>query len=112
MSCTGAKPALGYSTMYEAAAALQSQGLKPCQIAARLGITRKNAYNLLDYAKNRGHRPPPVPVGIPAHVLVRLAPEARWRGLSTPDLARRLLSTIAREGLVGAVLDDERGSAA
>lgn len=46
------------------------------------------------------------PVRVPVDVLEALQPAARERGISVPELAQRLLETIATEKMVTAVLDD------
>lgn len=46
------------------------------------------------------------PVPVPVDVLEALQPAARERGISVPELAQRLLETIATEKMVTAVLDD------
>lgn len=46
------------------------------------------------------------PVRVSVDVLEALQPSARERGISVPELAQRLLETIATEKMVTAVLDD------
>ena len=41
----------------------------------------------------------------------RLEAEAQARGISVDQLATKIIDTVARDGLVNAVLDDERKAA-
>jgi len=43
-------------------------------------------------------------------VLADLKPDADHRDISVPELVRRLIGTIAEDGLVDAVLDDQEGN--
>lgn len=50
---------------------------------------------------------PSRPIRVAIETLETLQPAARERGISVPELAQKLLDTIASEKMVTAVLDDE-----
>lgn len=112
--------ALGYRTKTEAVLALREQGLSTSAIAARVGIETKSV-SALEASARRGtggrrrQQPDALAealadqrvVPIDAEVLQALRPYAARRGISVVVLTRRLLVTLADEGLVDALLDDE-----
>jgi hypothetical protein len=91
------KPTLGYPSRCHAVFALHQQGLGVKAIAERVGIREDNARATLRWAKKNMR---------PTYASFTLTYEARLRGLSVPELEARLLEIIARDGLVGAILDD------
>lgn len=106
MSCTGAIPTLGYPSRYEAAEALRAEGLTPEQIAERIGTTTGAVYQLLAYAKRGRANSPRIRVSVPTRVLEHFQEPAAMRGVAPATIARRILATVAREGLADAILDD------
>lgn len=105
---TGAIPTLGYPSRWEAAAALRAEGLTARQVAERIGTTESAVYQLFAYAKNGRRKRPVQRIHVPGKILVALAQPAAQRGMGPADLARAILAAVAADGLVSAVLDDER----
>ena len=101
--------------------ALALRGVRPGDIAERLGVSRQRVYMRVGWLRRMGCDIPEFPRGplrrdgkrqfrvrgVEADLLEQLAPHAEARGLSAPALAGRLLNVIARDGLVDAILDDE-----
>lgn len=88
--------------------ALRAQGLGTEEIAQRIGGTVTNVRSLERYARRRS-RPLPVEAIetlLPERVTLLLGPEARKRNLTLNRLIIQLLTTIADDNMVGAVLDD------
>lgn len=100
--------------------ALALRGVRPGDIAERLGLSRQRVYMRISWLRRVGEEIPEFPRGplqrdgqrqfrvrgIEADLLERLAPHAEARGLSAAVLAGRLLNVIARDGLTDAILDD------
>lgn len=110
----GAKPTLGYPSRTEAVIALRQQGLSTTDIAGRIGISPGTVTALecsaQRSAKPRGVRPAEQhgrTIVFPIDVLEALRPYALRRQLTVNALARRLIETIADDGMVDAILDDE-----
>lgn len=114
------KPILGYRSRTAAAAALRAEGLTDHQIASRINaalpdgegrIDHLRVSNLLDYRKHpRPCERQQRTVAMDAEVLDALTPAAAARGVSVNELVRRIVATVADEGLVAAVLDDDGGA--
>ena len=103
---------LSYPSRTAACVALRAQGLTPSQIACEIGISANTVHCLLREARLRSggmwrsascrtER-----VKIPKNDLDALVPQAEKRGIAVTDLVRRLIWTIAENGLVDSVLDD------
>jgi hypothetical protein len=105
------KPVLGYPSRTAAAVALQAQGLRPQQIAERIGaasgdrLTVKAVYSLLANAR-LATGPGTLVVVAPGPVYGALAAAGRARGLQARGLATHILELVAAEGMIDAVLDD------
>lgn len=93
------KPTLGYPTRTAAALALSAQGMRCSEIARKIGGTGEGISGLLRVKSRRT-------IHFPRDVLDALEPDARRRGLSSQQLAVKLLSTLVDEKLVDAILDD------
>lgn len=102
---SGPKQTAGYPSRTAAVIALRADGLTPKEIAARCGISERAVAALEATARRRVGKP----VRFPVDVLVALKPHAVARGLTTEELIRDLVSTVAREAMVDAVLDDDSG---
>lgn len=107
-------PCLGYPSRTAAVAALRAEGLPSREIARRIGVEVKTV-TALEGSMARRDRPsqrtPELPswntVAIDDDTLRALRPHAARRGVSVTTLARQLLATLADDGLVDALLDDE-----
>lgn len=97
-----AKPVLGYPSMTAAVVALRAQGLSASAVARRLGIPANNVASMESAARRRVVPPVRLPVDV-ARLLER---PARRRGIGIDCLALRIIATVARDGMVDAVLDD------
>ncbi len=111
-----AKPTLGYASRTEAVVGLRAQGVPTREIARKLGIAIKTVSAL----ERSGARKAGVRVAEPRGLtteggqavvvsldaLRALRPHAAKRNLSVNALVRRLIDTVADEGMVDAVLDD------
>jgi hypothetical protein len=115
MKAAAAQPTLGYPTKHAAAKALRARGLKPQEIAGRLGVSASAVYQLLIYDKAKKRSPAGsqrwretgrTSLWLGKRLTHALTPAAQARGLSVAQLARRLLQAAAEENLVDAVLDD------
>ena len=100
-----AKPVLGYPSMTAAVVALRAQGLSAADVARRLGVSVDTVSALERPPRRRGSRP----VRLPADVAKLLQKPADRRGLRVEQLALTIISTVARDGMVDAVLDDAEG---
>lgn len=100
------KPCLGFPSRTKAAVALEAQGFTDGQIAEKMGVPKRNVGALLASARRSADRETRVPIKKTTESLLML--EATARGLSVNELAVRIIDTVARDGLVNAVLDDER----
>ena len=105
-----AKPALGYPTRTEAVHALRKQGLTTREIAQRIGISASSVTALeLGGAGRRAVRPSEQhgrTVVLSIDVLDALRPAAERRKITVAELVRRIVATVADEGIVDAVMDD------
>jgi len=102
------KPTMGYPSRTAAVLALRGLGNTDQQIAEMIGIDRCTVSALACASKYK--RPIDLmqrTVRIDNDVLDALRPAAQVRGISVNQLCRRILSTIADDNLVGAILDDE-----
>lgn len=110
------KPTLGYPSRTQAVRALIAQGLNEQQIADKIGISKNNVqclqYDLGKVRHRRDGRGPRSTVHICTDDLDHLKPQADRRGIHVAELVRRLIYTIAEEGLVDSVLDDGTDAAA
>jgi len=100
---------------------LALRGVRPGEIAERLGLSRQRVYMRIGWLRRTGDEIPEFPRGplrrdgqrqlrirgVEADLLERLAPHAEARGVSAVTLAGRLLNVIARDDLVDAILDDK-----
>lgn len=111
----GRIPALGYPSRTAAALALKLQGRSMREIADQLGIEPKNAAALVYSAerqkggrrrRKRSWEGVVRTVCIDRGDLEMLEPQAAKRGIHVNELVRRLIYTIAEEGLTDSVLDD------
>ena len=105
-----AKPALGYPTRTEAVHALRKQGLTTREIAGRFGIST-SAVTALELGGGgcRAVRPSERlgrTVVLSIDVLDALRPAAERRKITVAELVRRIVATVADEGMVDAVMDD------
>lgn len=111
------KPVAGYPSMKAATLALARKGLDQHEIAKAIGSWPSNVAAILSQLRKEGELPPLarfIPSGhmpLDRNLLAALAPHAEKRGITPPRLAERLLTVIAGEDLVDAVLDDGEGSA-
>ena len=105
-----AKPTLGFPSRTEALQAFRAQGVPTREIARRLGVAVKTVSALEQSAARTRRIRPAEEMGrtvvVPVDVLDALAPHAARRGLSVNALVRRIVETVADEGIVDAVLDD------
>lgn len=92
-------------------------GTPPREIARKTGLSVNTIYSDLSWARKNGVDLPHFTTGaerrsgtrvvnVPDHILAALSHAALARGVSTPKLVERLLTAIARDDLVEAVLDD------
>lgn len=101
------KPTLGYRSRTEAVLALRDQGLTTGEIAKKIGIPDARVGALEAAARRRGAGSS---IRFARDELAPLKPDAAARGIAVEDLVRRLVTTIGREKMVDAVLDDEGGA--
>lgn len=104
-----AKPVLGHPSQTAAALALREQGMRPSQIGRMLDIPTDHAANLIRLGKR--HRKCATGTPVERFVLHRdttvpLTAAAAARGLTMWQLAAKLLTTIAADRLIDAILDD------
>lgn len=97
-----AKPIAGYPSMTAAVVALRAQGLSASTVARRLRISVETVSALERSARRRESGP----VRLPADVAKLLQKPADRRGLRVEQLALTIIATVARDGMVDAVLDD------
>ena len=103
-----AQPVLGYPSKSAAAAALQAEGLKQREIAARIGVKPSSVGNLTRTGRREAGEPDM------AHYTAalnktnrdRLRRAARARGTTMRSLVNELLTVVAEDGLIDAILDD------
>lgn len=99
-------PTLGYPTRSAAVLALDEQKKSINEIADAIGITPKQAANLLYEGRKSRYDRTNIPVC--KSVLRALEPHACRRKLNSRTLAERILKVVTESGLVDAVLDDMR----
>lgn len=104
---TRARPSLGYPSRSAACRALRLEGLDNTQIIARFRavgetITTEQISALLTYQTSRKAGR----LNLGRAVIERLGPHAAQRGITSTELAERLLAVIASDQMVDAVLDD------
>lgn len=109
-------PTLGFRTRTEAALHLQAQGLGPTEIGRRLGISAGAAGGLTaSITRQRQPRSAQAPrtLRTDAQFAIgtrqKLRPFAAKRGISLETLILQIVDTVANEGLVDAILDDQEG---
>lgn len=95
---------------------LALSGMPPREIVNIVNVAVDTVYQYLREARHEGIEFPPFkspgrpvngPLSRPLHpVIAALKPHAELRRISVTTLAHRLLTTIARDDLVDAVLDD------
>lgn len=104
-------PALGYRSRTDAVLALKAQGDTRAQIARKLKTTEKNVETLARYGRRRGSLTMDV-VGslLPSHARDQLVSHAVRRKMTVDALMLRIVSAVASDDMVDAVLDD-RGAA-
>lgn len=110
------KPTLGYPSRTAAIHALRAQGLSTRQIAEAIGIPtqRVSALELNGGGERRLREEPPSEqlgrvVTVSIDVLDALSPHAARRGMHVNSLARKIITTVVRENMIDAVLDDGGG---
>lgn len=92
----------------DAVFALRAQGLRPCEIAERMGIG-ENAVTGLIASRNRTLRRTEQEgrtIVFSRDTLDQLEPFAKKRGLHVNALARRIVETALDDGMIDAILDD------
>lgn len=113
MNRGGPIPTLGWPTRTDAVLALRAQGKTSLEIAGMIGIPHKTVAALEhSAARRRAPRNDAVAGGagravlFDPRVLARLGPNAASRGITTNELARRIVEAVACDNLVDAILDD------
>ena len=98
---------------YQQALVLFRGGATYAEIAAKLDTTIESVRGSVSRARSRGDLPPGEAVKkesprllINQEMVARIRPEAERRGLTDTQLARRILESVCKDGLIGAVLDD------
>ena len=98
--------------------ALAKDGAQRVDIAREIGCSRQTVYTVICAARQRGEAIPHGAAGRDAQwdrrprvfvdraLLDRLQPHADARAVPVRDLARLILTTVARDNLVNAILDD------
>lgn len=97
-------PTLGYPSRTAAVLALSARGMSDSAIARATGIAVSSVAALRCSARRRADR---LELIVTRAALARLQAEAARRGQYTRTLAARILETVVRDDLIGAVLDDE-----
>jgi len=111
---SAARPVAGYPSQQAAVRALLLEGRSRHEIAEAIGRGLDAVSAVISNLKAKGELPEDFETGArPSHAihvgketLRLLAPHAARRKTEPAALARKLLDTIAREGLVNAILDD------
>lgn len=106
------KPTLGYPSRSAAVVALRAQHWTTARIAAAIGIP-ETTVAALEHSASRRRAPRPAEqqgrtVLFPIDVLERLAPHATPRRITANQLARDIVETALEEGMIDAILDDQR----
>lgn len=100
---SASKPTAGYPSRTAAVLAMRAAGMKPREIACICRISVRSVAALEHSARRRKGRP----IRLDLAVLTALAEPARRRGLYPEQLAARIVATVAAEGMIDAVLDDD-----
>ncbi len=96
------KPVAGYPSKTQAVLSLSAKGYSDNAIAEKIGdLPSRVKVFRCEALRRKGGR-----VTMPADAVEYLEAEAQKRGERMDDLARRILSAIAKDDLIGAVLDD------
>lgn len=95
-------PTAGYPSRTDAVVALLAKGLTPREVADRCGISVEAVSALECSARNRVGKP----VKLPVDVTRILQKPADLRGMTVEQLATKIVTVVARDDMVGAVLDD------
>lgn len=106
------KAVAGYMSQTDAVISMMEQGFSQKDMAARIGISKKQVQMVVHRLNRRKMTPGENAVDALAAVLSRsvieaLAPHAFARGIDTRDLIVRIVATVALENLVDSVLDDQ-----
>ena len=103
---------MSFKTQIEA---LALQGVRPCDIAKRVGCRTATVHDYIWKARSAGQPIPPFQRGLMKGCLVvtlepalhhALIPHAERRGIEPRELVAELLHCLLHGGLVDAVLDD------
>lgn len=81
------------------------------EIAQMLGVMPeyvRTTFRRLNISAPRAHRSPGIEMRLSGDTARKLRPFADARGVNIRELAERVISTVASEGIVDAVLDDQR----
>lgn len=114
------KPTLGYPSRTASILGMREQGVPAAEICRRIGIPLKTL-KALEHSAARAKGPVTLkrrPRGdleeqgrwvlFPADVLEALRPQALARDITPAELALRIVEAALEDGIVTAVLDDER----
>lgn len=113
---SGPIPTLGYPSRTAAIEALRAQHLDTHAIARKIGISPKDV-SALESSKQRTRKQRGASYGRPNMATITIDPELRMalrphaikRDMSVEALSRQILDTVAHEGMIDAVLDDDGG---
>ncbi len=103
------------SATYHKAVELARDGLRPADIAEKVGCAPATIHHYLSQARANGEDIPRFRggprmrrsvKGVPAHLARALDPHAGRRGMDVATLVKRLIEEIVKADLVDAVLDD------
>jgi hypothetical protein len=100
-----AKPTMGYPTRRDAIIAMHADGKTQKEISTALRVTKGYVSGVLSEA-GRTRRTLHSYVTIPADTLAMIQDDADRRGVHVKELAARLLTKTAQDGLVDAIMDD------
>lgn len=105
---SNAHPVLGYPTKSEAAWALWRQGLRQGAIAEQLGVKENTVGNLIRHGRalSRKTKSFRKTDSLDGKTRYRLQAAAQKRGIDTRTLVNRLLTALAHDKLLDAILDD------
>lgn len=103
-------PTLGFTSRTAAIAHLRGLGDSTKTIAGKIGISPKKVQTIESSARNyrtaRQAGSHSQQIVISLNTIAALVPAAEQRGISINKLVRTIMSVVARENLVDAVLDD------
>jgi hypothetical protein len=103
-------PIAGFPSYREAVRSLKDAGLTEAEISVRLGLSLTRIRSLRAPLRDRGMSQN-ARICVPVETLRALQMAARRRRMAAATLAEKLLVTIARDGLVEAILDDAEDAA-